>query len=133
MDRDSFIARNIADRSTRPLIFSLSSSSPSLFVRQAIRYPYFVLVLRLYASISLFLRTWERERRKRGRGGEEEKKKVINRARREITIISAFVPSGVYIDFCRREAVGIESRLWMDGYGDAKATFGTVIVITIGP
>lgn len=134
MDRDSFIARNIADRSTRPLIFSLSSSPslpPSSFDR--LRYPYFVLVLRLYASISLFLRTWERERRKRGRGGEEEKKKVINRARREITIISAFVPSGVYIDFCRREAVGIESRLWMDGYGDAKATFGTVIVITIGP
>lgn len=86
-----------------------------------------------FASTPRFRYSFARGKGRGERGGGEEKKKVINRARREITIISAFVPSGVYIDFCRREAVGIESRLWMDGYGDAKATFGTVIVITIGP
>lgn len=73
------------------------------------------------------------ERKRKEEEREREEKKVINRARREITIISAFVPSGVYIDFCRREAMGIESRLWMAGYDGAQATFGTVIVITIGP
>lgn len=87
-DRDSFVARNIV-----PLV--------------RLYFPSLLPPPSSYSTAAIFLFCpFPRPRFRYSRieivGGRGKEKKVINRARREITIISAFVPSGVYIDFRRR-------------------------------